>query len=320
MTQKLISIRYAAFVAITMLAGMLQAQTGAEVEFRVLKRNPCTKLHQTDADAEKLLGKVKTVTTTVYSSDMIARGVPSIQKQTEAANYDSTGRLLSKEIRYPKVSKYNRLSRYFDENSNVRTEFFYNSDTSYYILTDYEYDIGGKLATVTAASYQPGEGASVKVKRYDKAGNCIEESDDARKKKSVYDSRSNLLQLTEYNDNNVESNSITVYTYDDNCHLLTAAKTGMDTTLTRYQYQNDTLYGEVRHRTGMQQTEISYQYDARGNVTRMKSDNNGEGKSIGEHIDMTYSYEYDAGGNWTKRIIYLSGAEFMRFEREIAYY
>jgi YD repeat-containing protein len=312
----------AAMIIIILSLGFAHAQADTDIAFRVAKRSPCRRDGQNDLQSENIKGKVRSIITGIYSAGIIPKGSAPKLSQTETTLYDNLGNMISKRVLYPKATYPSRLSRIFDKEGNVRTDFFCNRDTTYSVLTEYEYGEGGVLSKVLVESYQAGKGVTHTEKNYDKKGNCISEILADGEKRYEYDDKGNCIKYRDMSDPFPENHSVTTYTYDENCRRLNGVKIAKDTINFLYEYnERDTLTEELQETP--QHNIIShtlYSYDDKGNL--MKADYTADGgfKKTNMIQSMTNQYEYDSSGNWTKKTVFLSNQEFMTYERQITYY
>jgi YD repeat-containing protein len=312
----------AVMIVVIFTGELAEAQADADIAFRVARRSPCKKDKQSDLQQENIKGRVRSTVTDIYSAGIVPRGSAPVLNQTETALYDSLGNMTGKNVLYPKATYPSTMSRVFDKEGNVRTDFFCNKDTTYSVLTEYEYGEGDKLSRVSVESYQAGKGLTHTKKNYDKRGNCIAEILADGEKKYEYDDKGNCIKYRDMTDPFPENHTVTLYAYDENCRRLNGVKIGRDTINILYKYdERDTLTEELQETPQHEiMSHTIYTYDDKGNLTMADYTARGGFKKPNMIQTMTNIYEYDSSGNWTQKTVYLSSQEFMKYERRITYY
>ncbi|MCW3128475.1 MAG: hypothetical protein JWO03_4133 [Bacteroidetes bacterium] len=307
-----------------MTFGDLRAQCGGDIIFHVTNRQKCEKPRLTDIQMHGLRGKVKTVSTALFSSNIsIHERVPVHRGKKREERYDVNGTLTDKMISFENSPIAIILKRTLGDNKKPLTDLLCNSDSSYCQLTQYKYDSAtGMLTAEYIRCCQIDSSPDNTIKKYDLNGNCTEEESARNRKRYTYNEKGNCVMMEESAGHFHESKFVTIYTYDDSCRLIRAVRTGPDTVYTTYKYyENDSLVEQIQ--TNLEENTtlaISYKYDDHGNNIEVNQIVNTHSE-IGEMpYNQKSEYKYDNKGNWISRTRHFSNRPFIREERSITYY
>jgi RHS repeat-associated protein len=250
------------------------------------------------------------ITATAYANNTDVNSNPI--EITSKTYLDGFGRTIQTKSEAEGSNVYTTSSTIYDERGNVQKELFpqFKSGLSFSNINSndpgvtYEYDALGRVTSATVP-YGSSDTATTTTS-YDRWSQTVTNPNGVPKE-FFYDSRGNLLQVTEHNGANEYD---TLYTYNPNNNLTQITDSQGNTKDFSYDLLGRKLYENDFH-SDSTFSEWQYAYDENGNLIWMKDSKNQETNFTYDQLDRilteqsaqtTSTYSYDSAPNGIGRL------------------